>query len=108
MSFRQLFDPTSSTYTYLLWDAQTRQAVLVDPVREQLQRDVGLMEELELKLQYVLETHIHADHVTAAGLLREKLGCRTGAGTLAAPCVDLHLRHDDVLTVGGLTIRVLA
>ncbi|MEW5851891.1 MAG: MBL fold metallo-hydrolase [Myxococcota bacterium] len=108
MLFRQLFDPESSTYTYLLGDEQSRQAVLIDPVREQLDRDVKLLHELGLTLDVVLETHIHADHVTAAGLLRERLKCRTGAGTLAAPCVDLHMKHGEVLKVGALEIRVLA
>ena len=76
MIFRQLFDPQSSTYTYLLADAATREAVLIDPVFEQARRDAALIDELGLKLAWTLETHVHADHVTGAWLLREKLGSR--------------------------------
>jgi glyoxylase-like metal-dependent hydrolase (beta-lactamase superfamily II)/rhodanese-related sulfurtransferase len=74
--FRQLFDPQSSTYTYLLADTATRAAVLIDPVFEQARRDAALVEELGLKLAWTLETHVHADHVTGAWLLREKLGSK--------------------------------
>jgi len=74
--FRQLFDPESSSYTYLLGDEMTREAVLIDSVAEQLERDVALLRDLELKLVYALETHVHADHVTAAGRLRDGLGAR--------------------------------
>src|SRR3954470_21864588 len=76
MLFRQLFDQQSSTYTYLLADAQSRDALLIDPVFEQARRDVALVEELGLSLRWTLETHVHADHVTGAWLLRERLGSR--------------------------------
>ena len=76
MIFRQLFDQQSSTYTYLVADAASREALLIDPVFEQARRDVALVEELGLKLGWTLETHVHADHVTGAWLLREKLGSR--------------------------------
>src|SRR2546421_5442956 len=72
MIFRQLFDQQSSTYTYLLADA--REAVLIDPVFEQARRDAALVEELGLKLIWTLDTHVHADHVTGAWLLKERLG----------------------------------
>ena len=70
--FRQLFDPQSSTYTYLL--ADSGEAVLIDPVFEQVRRDAALIAELGLKLRWTLETHVHADHVTGAWLLRRRLG----------------------------------
>ena len=76
MTFRQLFDPQSSTYTYLLADPAARQALLIDPVFEQARRDIALVEELGLKLLWTLETHVHADHVTGAWLLRERVGSR--------------------------------
>src|SRR5512138_857581 len=76
MIFRQLFDPQSSTYTYLLADAASREALLVDPVFEQARRDAALIEELGLRLKWTLETHVHADHVTGAWLLRQKLGSK--------------------------------
>ena len=71
--FRQLFDPQSSTYTYLLADRGAREALLIDPVFEQARRDAALIEELGLA-QWTLETHVHADHVTGAWLLKQKLG----------------------------------
>lgn len=76
MIFRQLFDQQSSTYTYLLADSATREAVLIDPVFEQARRDAALVEELGLKLAWTLETHVHADHVTGAWLLRRRLKSR--------------------------------
>jgi sulfur dioxygenase len=76
MIFRQLFDPETSSYSYLLGDERTREAVLIDSVAGQLERDLALVRELELRLVYALETHVHADHVTAAGRLREAVGAR--------------------------------
>jgi glyoxylase-like metal-dependent hydrolase (beta-lactamase superfamily II) len=107
MIFRQLFDPESSTYTYLLGDETTRKALLIDPVREQVERDRKLLRELGLELAYVLDTHVHADHVTAAGLLREQTGAVTVGGRRSAPCVDARLGHGDVLVMGALEVRVL-
>jgi sulfur dioxygenase len=74
MIFRQLFDPLSSTYTYLLADSATREALLIDPVFEHARRDGALIEELGLKLAHTLETHVHADHVTGAWLLKRRFG----------------------------------
>jgi glyoxylase-like metal-dependent hydrolase (beta-lactamase superfamily II)/rhodanese-related sulfurtransferase len=74
--FRQLFDPQSATYTYLVADRGSREALLVDPVFEQARRDAALIEELGLHLKWTLETHVHADHVTGAWLLRQKLGSK--------------------------------
>ena len=74
--FRQLFDPQSSTYTYLLADEDTREAVLIDPVFEQVRRDSALIEELGARLVATLETHVHADHVTGAWLLKLRFGSK--------------------------------
>ena len=76
MIFRQLFDPQSSTYTYLLACPATREAVLIDPVFEHARRDAALIQELGFRLLWTLETHVHADHVTGAALLRRSLGSK--------------------------------
>ena len=107
MILRQLFDAESSTYTYLLADESTGEAVLIDPVREQIGRDVGLLRELGLRLVYTLDTHVHADHVTAAGKLRELTSARTVAGRKGPSCADLQVGHGDEVRIGGLTIGVL-
>jgi len=105
--FRQLFDEESSTYTYLLADPETGEAVLIDPVIEQVDRDLGLLEDLGLRLVWALDTHVHADHVTAGGVLRERTGAKVGGSPLGADCVDVHLKHGDVLEVGSLRVEVL-
>jgi glyoxylase-like metal-dependent hydrolase (beta-lactamase superfamily II) len=107
MLFRQLFDAESSTYTYLLADEATREAVLIDTVREQVERDCQLLDELGLQLVYVFDTHTHADHVTGAGALRERLGAKTVIGHRAAPCADVHVKQGDVVRVGALAFEVL-
>ena len=107
MIFRQLFDAESSTYTYLLGDPASGQALLVDPVLEQEERDLAVVEECGLRLTHVLETHVHADHITAAGLLRERTGCTVVAGEGGAACVDRQVRHGDVVRVGALEVHVL-
>ena len=83
--FRQLFDPQSSTYTYLLADGKSGTAVIIDPVFEQVRRDAALIAELGLKLLYTLDTHVHADHVTGAWLLKQQTGCSIGCRPTAAP-----------------------
>ena len=75
----QLFDPASSTYTYLLVDEATREALIIDPVDQQLERDLALLRERGIKLAWSIETHTHADHITSAGLLAEHAGARTAA-----------------------------
>jgi glyoxylase-like metal-dependent hydrolase (beta-lactamase superfamily II)/rhodanese-related sulfurtransferase len=107
MIFRQLFDPPSSTYTYLLADERSRHALLVDPVFEQARRDTALIEELGLKLQWTLETHVHADHVTGAWLLRERLGSRIAlSAESGAQGADRRLRHGDRVEFGKRWLEV--
>lgn len=108
MLFRQLFDRESSTYTYLIADEATRQAALVDPVFEQAERDLSLVRELGLRLELVLDTHVHADHVTAASVLRERTGAKTGASAQGAPCADLQLAGGTVVMLGAIPIEVLS
>ena len=90
----QLFDTASSTYTYVVYDAQSLEAVIIDPVDTQLERDQKTIQSLGLKLKWALETHAHADHITSAGLLAEHLGAQTAApegchiGTAAVQLID--------------------
>jgi sulfur dioxygenase len=108
MKIRQLFDIGSSTYTYLVWDEATRGAAIIDSVREQIERDIQLIKELDLNLEYALETHVHADHVTAAGLLRERLGSKVGVHTqVGSDCPDIKLNDHDHIPLGGQQLEVL-
>lgn len=108
MLFHQLFEPATSTYTYLIADEASRQAVLIDPVLEEVERYKSLLSELNLSLTYTLETHVHADHVTAADALRGQLGSRSAVHRDGgAPCADLLVRGGDELKVGNLLIQVL-
>jgi glyoxylase-like metal-dependent hydrolase (beta-lactamase superfamily II) len=108
MIVRQLFDAESSSYTYLIGDPTAGVAALIDTVREQVDRELQLLRELGLRLVRVLETHVHADHITGAGLLRERTGARTCASAAGAPCVDEQLRDGDVIQLGAIPITVLA
>lgn len=109
MIFRQLFDPPSSSFTYLVADAQTREAVLIDPVFEQTRRDAALLAELDLRLIWTLETHIHADHVTAAWMLKERLGSHIALSAASgAEGADLYLRDGDEIAFGARSLRVHA
>lgn len=104
----QLFDPASSTYTYLLFDENTRDALIIDPVDEQLDRDLAALRQYGLKLAWTVETHAHADHITAAGLLAEHAGAKTaapaGCGILTAA---VQLAQGDVLRFGAEQLRAL-
>ncbi len=109
MVFRQLFDKESSTYTYLLGDPATGEAALVDPVVEHVDRDLKLVSELGLRVTVVLDTHVHADHVTGAGTLRERTGARTHFSARGGPaCADVLLADGDTVKVGGIDVRALA
>ncbi len=109
MLFRQLFDRESCTYTYLLADEATKEAVLIDPVREHVDRDLTLLTELGLTLRYTFETHVHADHVTGSGLLRQKLGSQSVLSARGgAPCVDVAAEDGQQLRFGRHLVSCLA
>ena len=109
MLFRQLFDPETSTYTYLLGDGETGEALLIDPVLEQIDRDETLLSELGLVLKFSLETHVHADHVTASGRLRERLGSQVVVGASAGVRnADRELVDGELLELGRLRLEVRA
>src|SRR5690349_12926635 len=108
MIFRQLFEPESSTYTYLLGCAQTGAAVLIDPVIDTAERDLDLVQELGLTLTCTVETHIHADHVTGAGRLRALVGSKAGFPEASgADFVDFTIREGAPLSVGQMQLRPL-
>ncbi|PMB18733.1 MBL fold metallo-hydrolase [Fischerella thermalis] len=109
MLFRQLFDQSTWTYTYLIADLGTKEAVLVDPVIEQVERDLKLIHELGLTLRYCLETHIHADHVTGTGKLRSLTSCQGVVPENAhATCADRFIKDGEVLQVGDVQIQAIA
>jgi sulfur dioxygenase len=109
MLFRQLFDAETSTYTYLIADTATKEAILVDPVLEQVERDRKLLQELGLTLRYCLETHIHADHITGTEKLREATGCLGVVPENAqASCADIYIENGEILELGEVTIKAIA
>ncbi|GIX31027.1 MAG: Zn-dependent hydrolase [Porticoccaceae bacterium] len=101
MIFRQLFEPLSSTYTYLLGCSRTRRALLIDPVYPTVERDLAVLAELGLTLECTLETHVHADHITGARALREATGCRVGYPRYSGvACADFDVADGDRIEVG--------
>ncbi len=108
MLFRQLFDKTSSTYTYLMASRKGGEALLIDPVFEQTQRYLKLLEELDLRLVKVIDTHVHADHVSAMGTLRDATRCVTVMGEQSpVDVVSLRVADNDRLTIEGISMTAL-
>ncbi len=108
MIFRQLFHKPSSTYTYLLARRSGGEAVLIDPVKEETEKYLQLLGELDVKLLFALDTHVHADHVTALGALREATDCATIMGEQSgAVCVSQTLSDGQSILVDGLKIDAL-
>lgn len=109
LMFRQLFDTVSSTYTYLLGDPRSGEALLIDPVFEHARRDAALLRELGLTLLATLETHVHADHVTGAWLLQQRTGSRMlGSAAGGAEGLDRRLAHGDRIAFGSRHLAVRA
>jgi len=108
MFVRQLFDRETSTYTYLIADEASNEAAIIDPVKEQFDRDVLLIEQLGFNLKYALETHVHADHITSSGKMREKFSSKVALHeNSGAKCADILLTDNDELTLGDKVIKAI-
>lgn len=108
MIFRQLFEKNSSTYTYLLADEDSREAVLIDPVVEETDNYLRLLNELDLQLKVAMDTHTHADHITALGKLRDTTGCVTLMGQQAgSACASGQFSDQQIIEVGKLKIKAI-
>ncbi len=108
MLFRQLFDRESYTYSYLLADKDSREAVLIDPVYENIEKYNRLIEQLSLSLCFAIDTHVHADHISALASLRKKYGCETVHGEHSqAKGITLHLKESECLSIGKLQLKAL-
>jgi len=108
MLFRQLFDKSSSTYTYLIASAKGREALIIDPVLENIEQYIKLLNELDLKLVKVIDTHIHADHITAASKLKNQTNCTTIMGEhTPSDTVEIKVKNDDIICVDKLKIKVI-
>lgn len=108
MIFYQLIEAETSTYTYLLGDEITREAILIDAVLECVERDHKLLEEMGLTLKYVVDTHVHADHITGSGELKKRTGAKICLSAKAnIPCVDVALNDGDELHFGSYSLLAL-
>ena len=108
MIFKQVFDQKSSTYTYLIASSKGREALIIDPVLEKVEDYVNLLNELDLKLVKVIDTHIHADHITGASRLKDKTKCAMIMGNYTpTDAVEIKVKNDDVIKLDHLRIRAL-
>jgi len=108
MLFRQLFEPDSSTYSYLISCRETGQTALIDPVLDTAERDAALLQELGLTLTYTIDTHIHADHLTGARRLKQLTGSRIVYPAIdALPCADLGVREGEAFRIGNIALQPL-
>lgn len=108
MIFRQLYEPLSSTYTYMLGCEETGQAILIDPVISTMDRDLAELKKLGLTLAYTVDTHVHADHITAALEMKKKVGSKIAAPIAEqVPCADVNLEEGKPFQVGGIVLNPL-
>ena len=108
MIFKQLFETDSSTYTYLLACSETGQAVLIDPVIDTVERDIEVLQSLDLTLVYTIDTHFHADHLTGAKALKQRTACKVAFPQVEKPaCADIGLQDGVPLQFGGITLLPL-
>ncbi|KZS15376.1 putative ETHE1 protein [Daphnia magna] len=107
--FKQLFDRVSCTYSYLLADTESKEAILVDPVIDLAERDAKIIDYLGLKLKYSINTHMHADHITGTGVLKKLLpGSQSVISTASQALADKHVAHGDILEFGNHKMEVRA
>ncbi|MDA9717440.1 MBL fold metallo-hydrolase [Candidatus Pelagibacter sp.] len=108
MIFEQLFDKTSSTYTYLISSGSGREALIIDPVLEHVDVYINLLNKLNLKLVKVIDTHIHADHITGMSELKDKTSCETIMGDKTpADVVSIKVKDQEMITLDNLKIQAL-
>ena len=108
MIFRQVFDNKSSTYTYLIASAKGREAVIIDPVIENVESYIKLLQEFDLKLVKVIDTHIHADHVTGASKLKQATNCSTLMGEhTPADAVEIKVKDDEIIKIDQIEIKAM-
>jgi glyoxylase-like metal-dependent hydrolase (beta-lactamase superfamily II) len=108
MIFKQLFDTKSSTYTYIISSGKGREALIIDPVIENVTKYINILKELNLKLVKVIDTHIHADHITGAGTLRDKTKCLTIMGEQTpAETVEVKVKDEEIIKLDKLKIKAL-
>ena len=106
MFFKQVFDTKTSTYTYLIASAKGREAVIIDPVLENVENYIGILKELDLKLVKVIDTHIHADHITGASKLKQATNCTTIMGEhTPADTVEIKVKDNEIIDIDNLKIR---
>jgi len=108
MIFKQLFDKNSSTYTYVIASAHGREALIIDPVLENVETYIDLLKKFNLKLVKVIDTHIHADHVTGASLLNKETNCSTVMGEHSpSDIVEIRVKEDEVIKIDQLNIKAI-
>ena len=106
MIFKQVFDTKSSTYTYLIASAKGREAIMIDPVLDNIEEYIGLLNEFDLKLVKVIDTHIHADHITGASKLKQATNCATLMGEhTPADTVEIKVKDNEIINIDNLKIR---
>jgi len=108
MIFKQVFDTKSSTYTYIIASGKGREAVIIDPVIENVESYIKLLNELDLKLVKVIDTHIHADHVTGASKLKQETNCSTLMGEhTPADAVEIKVKDDEIIKIDQIEIKAM-
>jgi len=106
---RQMFEHESCTFTYLLFDKKSKDCILLDPVKETVSRDLKVIGDLGLNLKYIIDTHVHADHITGAGEIREITGAKTVVGeNTNVACADIHIKDNEKIAFGGCKLRAIA